>query len=444
MKSLLVVLCVAVVSVGCRDDSDPPRSTDTPRVRRLIRTPPGKIRAVPPHAIHAGGVGPYKLGALLNDALDLVSGGPRVVVLNFEGVVDSHYIPAEEGTIIIGASRSEKPISFISILDAKIAKTKSGLSVGASMTRLEKELGKPNKKAAALRDPRIVTFDKFPTIRFVVTGDKVRAAMISGAPAPKNQQPAPVAPPKAPDDPPAKNAKKDKKPKAKPKAKLCKPGSLAAHEKDILVEAGTTAFSSPQVAYGCFAGDEPSAMVRDGDRITIVVGEPGKFRVQSRTQLSGTTFAAVMDINRDRRHEIAVTRVERNRKRMLAKVEVFRVEGNRLQRLASKAIYILMRETVEWTGVRLADVQLLLELAVRNRKLEVGGLFLHNGTSGARMMAPLLPVVMKVRSPRPPLRPRQNRVDAGAAQATRDAGVGRPRKRLDAGAKSPRLRKPRK
>ncbi len=435
MKWLPVGLLIVAVTVSCRDDGEPPRSTDTPRARRLLKTPPGKIRAVPPHAIFAGGVGPYKLGTPLNDVLDLVSGGPRIVVVNFDGVLDYHYIPAEEGAIIVGASHSEKPISFISILDPKIAKTKGGVSVGASTAQLRKQLGEPELRRVGLRDPRIVTFAKLPTLQFVVTNGKVRAAMVSGSvPTKKAAEPTPVAPPKQQDEPvkPATKNKAVKKLAVKPK--VCRAAAWSKHKSDILTEAGTTAFSNPQIAYGCFVGDAPGALVRDGSRITVVGGEPGKFRVVSRSQIASLTFASAIDVNADQRHEIALTRVVRTRKRIVARVEVIRVEANgRLQRLASKAIYILSRETVEWTGAKLADIELLLALSVANRRLRVGGLYLHDGATGARMMAPLRPVVMKVQTPRPAPRTPSVRNDAGVPSVPRDASVVAPRKNRDAG-----------
>jgi len=404
------LLCAAVaMAAGCKDGEEPPRSTNKPRARRPLKTPPGKICAVPPHAIFADGVGPYKLGTPLNDALDLMAGGPRIVVVNFPGVLDYHYIPAEEGTIIIGARHSEKPISFIGILDPKIARTKSGLSVGVPLARLVQELGKPSAKAGALRDRRVVSFDKFPGIEFVVIDGRVRAALIRGTRKAAEQPPPPEPRPGKPTGPTAKEKGQATEPPRLP----CDPNALRKYHNDILAEAGTNKFASARVAYGCFYGGEAGAMVREGDRISVVGGAPGKFRVITRATVSDLTVAGAIDINGDGRNEIVLGRVERKPRELLAHAVVLRVEGPRLQRLADKVIYSLKRDTVEWTGAKLRDIEFLLEFGLYHGRLKVGGLYFRNGRDRPRMIAPLKPALVRVRYPRFPTRIPTNKLDAG-------------------------------
>ena len=58
-----------------------------PMTRRVIEPPHGYVRALPPHAITAEGVGPFKLSMAMSEIAASLPPGSRMSLLQIPGVV---------------------------------------------------------------------------------------------------------------------------------------------------------------------------------------------------------------------------------------------------------------------------------------------------------------------------------------------------------------------
>ncbi|HET7503615.1 MAG TPA: hypothetical protein VFK02_21490, partial [Kofleriaceae bacterium] len=129
---------------GCgnrhREPREPPR--DARQARRVIEPSTDRVGPLPPYAIRADGVGPYKLGEKLSDLLEQLASGPRIELFEIAGVVHRNVIRAEDDTILVGGEQSSTA-SFVAVVGADVARTESGVHVGSTRDEVTAALGPP-------------------------------------------------------------------------------------------------------------------------------------------------------------------------------------------------------------------------------------------------------------------------------------------------------------
>ena len=134
---------------------------------------------MPPHNIHGAGVGPYELSASFQKTLALLPNGPRVERFESDTLFDYRLMRTDNDALLLGVGRRNL-VTFISVLDPDIARTESGIGVGAGVTELIGALGAVRTPEGTGRDPRIVTFTALPDTRFIVEESTVVAAVVMG------------------------------------------------------------------------------------------------------------------------------------------------------------------------------------------------------------------------------------------------------------------------
>jgi hypothetical protein len=182
VKALLLLLVLGACSETKKPE--PKREPDRAQ-RRVIEPPPRGVRALPPHAIRADGVGPYRLGATVRELLDQLPSGPRITQFQLPGVIQRDILRAdrvaEEDAILIGTEPQGKA-TFVSVVRADIARTEAGVHVGSTRAEVEKALGAPIDDASRASDPRVVIPSKLENARVVLDNDRVAAIVIASEP----------------------------------------------------------------------------------------------------------------------------------------------------------------------------------------------------------------------------------------------------------------------
>ena len=148
----------------------------------MIEPPPPGVRALPPHAIRADGVGPYRLGTSLAELLDQLPSGPRIAQFNIPGIVHRDLLRAEDDAILIGGEPQGKA-SFVAVVGGEVARTESGIHVGSTRDELTRALGAPIEDPDRARDPRLVIPSGMRNLHAVVEADRVVALVVTAEPA---------------------------------------------------------------------------------------------------------------------------------------------------------------------------------------------------------------------------------------------------------------------
>ena len=126
----------------------------------------GTIRAHPPHAIRRDSVGPFGLGMPLSDVSKSLPEGPHVEILQLPRLANWRVVRAEGGRLVIGAD-ARNQVSYISVLSADVARTSSGIGVGATVAELTEALGPLRPDRTLVRDRAVVEVESLPGVRFV-------------------------------------------------------------------------------------------------------------------------------------------------------------------------------------------------------------------------------------------------------------------------------------
>jgi len=306
-----------------RENKDAPR--DAQRARRVIEPSTDRVGPLPPYAIRADGVGPYKLGEKLSDLLEQLASGPQIVLFEIPGVVHRSVIRAEDDAILVGGEQASTA-SFVAVVGADVARTESGIHVGSTRDELVAALGPPVDDPERARDPRLIVPSALPNLRAVLDAGKVAAIVVTGVPVPSRgggDCPRPAATERA--------------------VGACMTGA------GELIEV---------------TGDEVVIRSSDGER---TIAAPPRF--------PGLVFAAPLRSAAEARDELVViTRTDdpATRSWWLA---AYRLEGARLVRtIDATQVYQLSSANARWIGADLHDVELYLELISRPDGIEVGGL----------------------------------------------------------------------
>lgn len=320
-----------------RENREPPR--DARRAPRVIEPSTERVGPLPPYAIRAEGVGPYKLGEKLSDLLEQLPAGPQIALFEIPGVVHRSVIRAEDDTILVGGEQASTA-SFIAIVGPDVARAEGKIHVGSTRDELVAALGPPVEDPERAHDPRLIAPSALPNLRVVLGGDRVAAIVVTGVSATSRQ---------AYDCP--------------------RPAATERAIGSCLTGAGELIETSN--------GDEVVIRTADGER---TLATPPKF--------PGLVFAAPLRNAAEGRDElVVVTRIDEPAARSWW-VAAYRLEGTRLLRTVDPAqVYQLSNANARWIGSDLHDVELYLELTSRADGIEVGGLLATHSASRGKQIA---------------------------------------------------------
>lgn len=317
------LLLLVVTACGSHD---PPHAENKPeRQKRVIEPPAGKVRPLPPHAIRADGVGPYKLGATLAELLDALPSGPRIATLDIPGVVHCSILRGEDDAILIGGEPQGKA-SFIAVVGGEVARTESGLHVGSTKDELVHALGPPLQEMDRARDPHVIVPTGLRNGRVVLDGDRVAAIVVI--------------------------AEEDTRPRL---FDGCPRPDGDDKRRGICLSPGGQLFEQ--------SSDSIILRLADSDK---PLGVP--------IPIPGLVFAAPLRNVEGRDDLVAIARTDDASLHTWTLV-AFRMEGSRLVRfLEPTPVYQLSATNARWIGADLKDLDLYLELQSRPDAIEVGGL----------------------------------------------------------------------
>ncbi|MDQ3370064.1 MAG: hypothetical protein M3680_32000 [Myxococcota bacterium] len=378
------LVATTVAAPACSEREPPPRPTarDPQPPRRVIEPPTGIVRPLPPHAIRADGVGPYKLGDKVASLLQQLASGPRIVRFEIPGIVRTSLIRAEDDTVLIGGETTSTA-TFVAVVGAEVARTESGVHVGSTRDELTRALGPLVQDPDRARDPRLVIPSGSRNLRVVLEQDRVAAIVVTGELTAAREVPA------AP----------------------CTPPEVAPTS-----EARTFA--------ACLSANGEVVEV-SGDEVTVRGGD-GVARMATLT-IPNLLFAAPLRNLTDGRDElVVVTRADEPQDRRWSVVG-YRLEGSRFVKvIEGETVYMLSSAQTRWIGADLREVDLYLELTARPDGLEVGGLLTtRTDATQVRDVAVISPVVVR------------RRPGKATAPDPVDAGAPGPARPLDAGSANP-------
>lgn len=338
---MLVSLGVAVVAAAACGNKQPenheaPR--DAKRAPRVIEPSTERVGPLPPYAIKAEGVGPYKLGERLSDLLEQLPSGPQIVLFEIPGVVHRNVIRAEDDTILIGGEQASTA-SFVAVVGRDVARTDSGVHVGSTRDELVAALGPPVEDPERAHDPRLIIPSALPNLRVVLDAGRVAAIVVTGATA----------------------ASRQVNDCARPAA----------------TERGVGACLTPAGEVIEVNGEEVIVHAADGERV-----------LATSPRLPGLVFAAPLRNAAEARDElVVVTRTDEAATRTWW-IAAYRLDGARLVRTIDTAqLYQLSSANARWIGSDLHDVELLLELTGRSDGIDAGGLLSTHSSSRGRTIA---------------------------------------------------------
>jgi hypothetical protein len=346
----LAVLLAVVWLAACRA-RDEPQLEDTERRSRVVEPPAKTVRALPPHAVRADGVGPYKLGASLAELNDLLPSGPHIAQIDITNVLRVSVLRAEDGAILIGGEPQGKA-AFVSVVGAQVARTESGIHVGSTREELVQALGAPIVDLDHARDPRVIVPAQMPELRAVLDRDRVIGLVV--APASKD----------------------------KPSADGCARPAIEAAGSD-----------ATRLRFGACMSGTGDVVALEGDEVSVRTQDD---RLLASVQVHGAAFAAPLRAP-DGRDEVYVVSVVDEAAARTWSVAGYRLDGARLVRaIEPQAVYQLTTANARWIGADLHDVYLFLDIAGRGDGIEVGGLLTTrvtaNGSASLRDLLVLAPL----------------------------------------------------
>jgi hypothetical protein len=374
-----VVLALVAQAAACSERDTPQLRREPPRPRRVIEPPSRGVRALPPHAIRADGVGPYKLGALAADLLDQLPSGPRITQFTIPGMVQRDMLRGEDDAILIGTEPQGRA-TFVAVVRGEIARTEAGIQVGSSRDQLEAALGPGLVEPERARDPRVVVPTRLDNAHVVVDGNRIAAIVL----VPAVERPKDTA-----SD--GKDAKEH--PCTRPPDDLTKRVFGAC-----LTQAGELLRTSD---------DEIALLARDGEKVVTSVRVPGLM------------FATALKNPADGRDDvIAITDSRGDQARTWSLIAYRIADGKLLRIIEPTPLYQLTAAHARWVGAELRDLDLLVELTAKAETIEVGGLLAVRGGTSIRDIVVISPVtVARRRGKSVPAEPVGSGSDAGSSDA---------------------------
>jgi hypothetical protein len=364
------------VATGCGnkrpDNQQAPR--DARQIRRVIEPSTDQVGQLPPYAIRADGVGPYKLGEKLSDLLEQLASGPRIELFEIAGVVHRNVIRAEDEAILVGGEQSSTA-SFVAVVGgAEVARTESGIHVGSTRDELVAALGSPVDDPDHARDPRLLVPSSLPNVRVVIGDGRVAAIVVTSASA--------IA------------------------------GAVPPSRSDCERPAATgKAIGACMTAAG--------ELLEIGGDDVVVRSVTGERTLATLPKLAGLVFAAALRGPEGRDELVVITRTDEAALRSWW-LTAYRFEGTRLVRsVDATQLYQLSTASARWIGADLHDVELYLELTSRVDSIDVGGLLTApSATKGSTKIRDVVVIS--------PASVARRRGKVAAASEANDAGVAIP------------------
>jgi hypothetical protein len=359
------VLAAATALAACRDREPPPPTTlarDAAPARRVIVPAVGDVRPLPPHAIRADGVGPYRLGAPLDGILAQLPSGPRVALLDLQGVVDVSVVRAEDDGVLVGGESVGGSALYIAVVRPDVARTEAGIGVGSTRRDLEAAMGPRLVDPRVARDPDLAAFASLPGARFVLDGDRVSAVLL------RRRDPVDPAPAAHGNDP--------------------APECGAGPRSEAALAAAGVRGGAPRLVPTCLGAGGEVAVVGDG-AVTVVAGDAERTRRIGSLDVRGVQFAAPVRV--DGRDELVVVAERTTETERVIALGLYRLEGGKLVRSAEQDVYRIAATSAGWIGARLGNLDALLEVEGRSDALYVTGALVHRQEAGGavRDVAPL-------------------------------------------------------
>jgi len=167
---------------ACSERERPEQRKEPERPHRVIEPPSGRVRPLPPHAIRADGVGPYRIGAPVTDLEQLLPSGLRFATIEIPNVVHRRLLHAEDDTIVIGTDTPNGKTTFVAVVGSEVARTESGIHVGSTRDEVIRALGEPADDPEHARDPRLLVPSNMRHLRVVLDDarERVVALVIEG------------------------------------------------------------------------------------------------------------------------------------------------------------------------------------------------------------------------------------------------------------------------
>ena len=340
------------------------------------------VHAYPPHAIRSDGVGPYRLGMDMKDVLRDLPEGPHNELLQIGRYANWRIVRSEDANLIVGAD-SKGQVVFVSVLGADVARTESGVGVGATGAELVAALGPPDDAVDVVRDRRIVEAATLPSVRFVaearveVPADQARVIAVLV------ERPGKTAPP--------------------PRApSLCRTGGPLASQRAETLQVARGKGAAPAEAgqavirFGCISAAAPEAIVVAGDDLALVAGEPGKLRRLGTASAPGVDLVGALDIDGDGKDEIVWAAQRRSDVELTLEVHVLRWEAGKLVEALSQKPIVIAVDAAAAAGVTPAQIDLAIEIRAERGALAVGGIYMTRFAGRLRELAPLQTMSLKL------------------------------------------------
>lgn len=334
LLALAVVLVPLAGALGCdREPARRERPRDPQRERRVIEPPVGNVRPLPPHAIRADGVGPYRIGERLSVLLEQLPSGPRIAVFEIPGLLHRSLIRAEEDTVLIGGEPASSA-TFVAVVGPDVARTESGIHVGSTKGEVVAALGPITDELDSAHDPHVIVPKGLRNARIILHEDRVAAIVVSadsGTPA---------------------------------RGTPTRDGMSAACPRPASTDRGFGA---------CLTGGNGGELVEVLDtEVAIRAAETGRviaaFKVPPRV-----VFVAPLRAP-DGRDELVIVSETADAQQRRWSMVTWRFDGGKLAKTEAVPLYQVTTSNARWIGAELDEVELYLELSSHSDSVEVGGL----------------------------------------------------------------------
>jgi hypothetical protein len=322
-----------LLAAACSSHDQPQLKTE--RQPRVIDPPPQGVRALPPHAIRNDGVGPYRLGAPLEQLGNQVPSGARNAQVDIPAVVHLNVLHAEDDAILVGTADPLGRAAFVSVLRGDIARTASGIHVGSTRDELVKALGTPAFELDRAHDPRVIVPANMRELRAVMLDDRIVGMVIatSGSPAPEPEG-------------------------------CTRP----------IVDADDS-LRAPRARFGACLTGGPDIVTLDGDELSVRAVDSDK--VVLLPKIPNIVWALPLRAPDGRDELVVVARTDEAAARTWFLFAYRFDSGSRPVRVVDPdpaPLYRLTAANARWIGSELGDLDLALELVSHPDAIEVGGL----------------------------------------------------------------------
>ena len=362
--NIFLMSCVAL-SVACENKSREVQTLNEEKIStRQFTPPPGVVRSMPPHDVRDEGVGPYKIGMPLQEALSSLEGGPRIELWRAEGLSEYRLVRAENGAVVLGADRSGTT-KFISLLDPSIIETPEGDVLGAKIGDLKKSLESEESKRF-VADPEWVTLKALPALKLFVNNGVVMAALHIGA-----TPGAEVEERKCADHIDSESIEKQI-------------GKLLGARKVELLE------------QGCL-GKKPIWVASLKDQVAIFSIEGAKVKKSVNSYIPGLKRAGLIDVDNDGKDEICFIKTKTKKDEKSIDVAIAKYENRALQTFIRRKLVTLDQSSLNLLGVDLAQSRLLAEVGFKGKELVARTVLVHMNKREVRDIIPVAETKLKVK-----------------------------------------------